>query len=120
MLYLDTSLLVAAFASEPMTARVQNWLADQHLLGLRAGDAMHLAVASAHGATVHTVDHRLAEAAPAVGAPTRLLARPWVLHSCPARIVEELRVDRTYPCHRNDSGLVRLRILERLGLGSSW
>lgn len=45
--------------------------ADQHFLGLRAGDALHLAVASAHGATVYTLDRRLAEAGPALGAPTR-------------------------------------------------
>lgn len=45
--------------------------ADQHILGLRAGNALHLAVASAHGATVYTLDRRLAEAGPALGAPTR-------------------------------------------------
>jgi len=47
--------------------------ADQHMLGLRAGDALHLAVASEHGSTVHTLDRRLAEAGPALGIPTRLL-----------------------------------------------
>ncbi len=47
--------------------------ADQHTLGLRAGDALHLAVASEHGATVHTLDRRLAEAGPALGVPTRLM-----------------------------------------------
>ena len=48
--------------------------ADQHRLALRAGDALHLAVASEHGATVHTLDQRLAEAGPALGVPTQLLA----------------------------------------------
>ena len=47
--------------------------ADQHALGLRAGDALHLAVASEHGATVHTLDQRLAEAGPALGVPVCLL-----------------------------------------------
>ena len=47
--------------------------ADQHMLGLRAGDALHLAIASEHGATVHTLDQRLAEAGPAFGVPTQLL-----------------------------------------------
>jgi predicted nucleic acid-binding protein len=47
---------------------------DQHVLGLRAGDGLHLAIASEHGATVHTLDQRLAEAGPALGVPTRLLA----------------------------------------------
>jgi predicted nucleic acid-binding protein len=47
---------------------------DQHMLSLRAGDALHLAIASEHGATVHTLDQRLAEVGPALGVPTQLLA----------------------------------------------
>jgi uncharacterized protein len=46
---------------------------DQHALGLRAGDALHLATASEHGATLYTLDKRLAEAGPQLGVPTRLL-----------------------------------------------
>jgi uncharacterized protein len=46
---------------------------DQHALGLRAGDALHLATALEHGATLHTLDQRLAEAGPVLGVPTKLL-----------------------------------------------
>lgn len=48
--------------------------ADQHSLGLRAGDALHLAITSDHGAVLHTLDQRLAAAGPALGIPTELLA----------------------------------------------
>ncbi len=48
-------------------------LADQHALGLRAGDALHLAITMEHGATLVTLDQRLAESGSAAGVPTRLL-----------------------------------------------
>jgi predicted nucleic acid-binding protein len=48
---------------------------DRQELALRAGDALHLAVAAVHGATVWTLDERLAKAGPQVGVPTRLLGQ---------------------------------------------
>lgn len=47
--------------------------ADQHGLGLRAGDALHLAVADNNGLILYTLDRRLAEAGPALGVATHLL-----------------------------------------------
>lgn len=139
MLYLDTSLIVAALTREAGTALVQRWLAetdpasfavsnwsmtetasalaiklrtgeldldrralalavfnrlvresftllpitaddfrsaaryvDHHSLGLRAGDALHLAVVADHGATLCTLDRRLAALGPQLGVATYL------------------------------------------------
>jgi predicted nucleic acid-binding protein len=46
---------------------------DQQDGGLRAGDALHLACASERGATLHTLDRRLAQLGPLVGVPTQLV-----------------------------------------------
>ncbi len=48
-------------------------LADQYSLGLRAGDALHLAICADHGATLCTLDRRLSDAGSAFGAKTMLL-----------------------------------------------
>jgi predicted nucleic acid-binding protein len=139
MLYLDTSVLVAAMTEEPHTERIQTWMAaqdpraliisewvvtefsaalsiklrtlqiepnvrsnvladfkilttdsipilpvsrahfyaaakfaDQYSLGLRAGDALHLAIAADHGATLCTLDRRQAEAGAALGVKSLL------------------------------------------------
>jgi uncharacterized protein len=47
--------------------------ADQHTLGLRAGDALHLAVCADHGATLCTLDRRLNDAGSLLGIKTILL-----------------------------------------------
>ena len=47
--------------------------ADQHALGLRAPDALHLAIAAAQGATLCTFDKRLAAAGRTLGLATRLI-----------------------------------------------
>lgn len=47
---------------------------DSHELGLRAGDALHLAIASERGATLVTADKTLAAAGPSLGTPTTLLS----------------------------------------------
>jgi uncharacterized protein len=76
-LALFNKLIAESFTVLPVTGghfRTAAKFADQHTLGLRAGDALHLATASDHGDTVHTLDRRLAEAGPALGVPTRLLA----------------------------------------------
>lgn len=46
---------------------------DHQTLGLRAGDALHIAIAAEHGATVHTLDERVVQAGPVLGVPTQML-----------------------------------------------
>src|ERR1700733_1733125 len=61
---------VKAFTIVPVVSshfRIAARFADQHASGLRAGDALHLAIASAQGATLVTLDQRLASSAPMVG-----------------------------------------------------
>ncbi len=48
-------------------------LADRSETGLRAGDALHLAVAAEEGLAVATLDRRLAEAGRMLGIPTVLV-----------------------------------------------
>lgn len=57
----------------PTHFRTAARFADQQALLLRSGDALHLAVAAEHGATLYTLDERLAHAGPALGIRTRLL-----------------------------------------------
>lgn len=140
MLYVDTSVLIAALTREQRTAEIQDWLAaqpagqlvvsdwvltefsaalsvklrmgqlapadraevlavfaelversfdvlpvsrlefrmaarfaDQYQTGLRAGDALHLAVAGNHGARIRALDRRLVTAAEALGVSAALL-----------------------------------------------
>jgi predicted nucleic acid-binding protein len=47
--------------------------ADHHALGLRAGDALHLAICADHGATLCTLDRRLSDAGSVLGIKTMLL-----------------------------------------------
>ncbi len=42
---------------------------DQHHTGLRAGDALHLAICAQHGMRIVTLDNTLAEAATTIGVP---------------------------------------------------
>lgn len=65
------SLTVLPVTSENFRSAAR--LVDQHKVGLRAGDALHVAVAAEHGAALHTFDRRLAESGPALGVPTKLL-----------------------------------------------
>ncbi len=48
-------------------------LLENHTTGLRAGDALHLAIASAHGATVCTLDRTMATAGRTLGIETVLV-----------------------------------------------
>lgn len=57
---------VAVLHVSPEDFRTAAHFADQAGIGLRAGDTLHLATASAHGATLVTLDQKLLKAAPAV------------------------------------------------------
>jgi hypothetical protein len=64
------------FGTLPITSvefRTAAAYADQYALGLRAGDALHLAICASHGATLCTLDQRLSEAGPNLGVKTVLL-----------------------------------------------
>lgn len=71
-----TRLAAESFVSLALSDRqfrVAARFADQSHLGLRAGDALHLALAADHGVALMTLDQRLAEAGAALGIATRLL-----------------------------------------------
>lgn len=65
-----------AFLVLPVTRqqfRAAARLVDQHVIGLRAGDALHLAICADYGATMCTLDRRLGEAGPLVGVQAHLV-----------------------------------------------
>ena len=59
------SLSDLSFAAAQFRAAAR--FVDQHRLGLRASDALHLAIAADYGATIATLDKRLVQAALALG-----------------------------------------------------
>ena len=75
-LALFTQLAAESFRHLPVNGpqfRAAARFADQYTLGLRAGDALHLAICADHGATLCTLDHRLGEAGAALGVKTLIL-----------------------------------------------
>jgi predicted nucleic acid-binding protein len=58
---------------EPRQFRTAAVFADHYELGLRAADALHLAICADHGVRLCTLDRRLADAGPALGVATQLL-----------------------------------------------
>jgi len=69
-------LLNANLAVLPVTAQQFHTaarMADRYDLGLRAADALHLAIAAEYGATLCTLDQRQREAGPAIGVMTLLV-----------------------------------------------
>jgi predicted nucleic acid-binding protein len=62
----------------PLDVRVQDFdqamgLASETAAGVRGGDALHLAIAMRHGATLCTLDARQAEAAGVLGIDAKLV-----------------------------------------------
>ena len=75
-LALFTQLAAESFVRLPISGqqfRTAARYAEQYNLGLRAGDALHLAICADHGATLCTLDRRLGEAGAALGVKTLLL-----------------------------------------------
>jgi hypothetical protein len=71
-----TRLTAESFSMMPVSRlqfRTAARFADQHSLGLRAGDALHLAICADHGATLCTLDRRLGDAASALGVKSMLI-----------------------------------------------
>ncbi len=71
-----TRLTVDSFTVIPVSRsqfRTAARFADQYSLGLRAGDALHLAICANRGATLCTLDRRLSDAGSALGVKTMLL-----------------------------------------------
>jgi predicted nucleic acid-binding protein len=66
----DTVLFVPILSDH---FRVAARFADHHELGLRAPDALHLAICAAHGATICTLDRRQSDAGLRLGVSTVLL-----------------------------------------------
>lgn len=65
-----TEMVEMSFHVLPITHtdfRVAARFADQHATGLRAGDALHLAVAANHGARIRALDRALVAAAGKLG-----------------------------------------------------
>lgn len=70
-------LVIDSFTVLPVTGshfRTAAKFVDHHTLGLRARDALHLAVATENGVTMQTLDQRLAMAGPVLGVPATLFA----------------------------------------------
>ena len=66
-------LCAATFHILPITTsnfRIAARFADQHALGIRAGDALHLAICADYGRTLCTLDGRLGSAGSALGVRT--------------------------------------------------
>jgi predicted nucleic acid-binding protein len=75
-LALFTRLAAESFILLPVTAvhfRTAARFADQVVLALRAGDALHLAIAGDKGANLCTLDRRLADGGLALGVSTLML-----------------------------------------------
>jgi uncharacterized protein len=65
----DQSLTVVGVTDANFAAAAR--FCDSAALKLRAGDALHLAIASAHGLSLATLDRQMAEAGPQIGVATR-------------------------------------------------
>lgn len=68
-----TELSFSVLALSRLDFRTAARFADQHATGLRAGDALHLAVAANHGIRIASLDAGLVQAAESLGVSAVLL-----------------------------------------------